>query len=100
MKMKKNKNKTLGFHRTNRRKAVEYTDNYTEDFYDENFGEQTDMADDLDEEDMYIVDYINEDSHEPSAYETEEYESESYESEEYGIESYEAEEYESESYEA
>lgn len=111
--MKKNKNKTLGFHNTDRKKAVERTDYNTEDFYDEEYENQTEMAEDMDEEDAYIVDYINEDDDESSkeydpeeyragdyAYESEEYETEVYESEEYDPEEYEAEEYDSAVYES
>ncbi len=106
--MKKNKGKTLGFHNTDRKKAVERTDYNTEDFYDEEYGNQAETAEDMDEEDAYIVDYINEDGEESleeyasEEYEPEEYESGdyAYESEEYETEVYEAEEYEPEEYES
>ena len=97
--MKKNKNKTLGFHNTDKRKAVDRTDYYTEDLYDADFAEQAEMTDEPDEEDAYIVDYIDEDGNDISEDAMEEYEFETYAPEEYEEAEYETEEYDPAEYE-
>lgn len=113
----KNK-KTLRLLETNRRKTAKNTDQYTEEFYDEDFLEQEDMESGLDD-DEYIVDYVsaeecaNDDPNETednydAAYEAEAYE-DTYEAEAYAdtyeteyeetvycADTYEAEAYETE----
>lgn len=106
----KNKKK-FGLFGTNKRKAVRNTDQYTEEFYDEDFREQEDNEAGHDE-DEYIVDYLGTreydaddiQDHADNAYDAErgaeECGQDQFEAEEYEQDSFEAEEYEQDSFEA